>query len=236
MRIFGLGIARTTFVPPAFAGWSRLLTCARGSVLVRTPGSTVAVFGDRGLFLSETSPEIVARGQADIRILHTRLPARPGAVVRVTRLLSEIVERMVERGYLDPRVEPDRRILEVAADEYDGLRDTDARLALDHPAGSPVAFLTALWTTIPAPSVLEAASLLGCSTRTLARLFSNLTGVGAATWRRRCVLTAAIAQIAAGASVTEAALDADYATASAFIGACRREYGRTPHAFLRRTA
>jgi AraC-like DNA-binding protein len=236
MRIFGLGIEAMTFSPPRYRDWSALLTCARGTCVARTNAGVVPVFGDRGLLLERERVELTVRQRADIRVLYTRGRAEQRLrCVQITPVLAAIIERFVERGYLDPQIARDRRMLAVAADEYDGLVSPQTTLMMAHPPDPTIRSATSLWMDHPAPSLEETAYAIGCSVRTLQRAFSTRAGTGAATWRRRCAIIAALMMISAGATVTSAALDTGYATASAFIQACRREFGRTPLALLRRS-
>jgi AraC-like DNA-binding protein len=234
MRVFSLGITATTFTPPRYDGWSRLLTCPRGAVVVRTGRSVTPLYGERGLILGNADPEIVARSRADVRILHTRIPSEPRSV-RVPRLLAELIERIVEIGYADPRTGRGRHLLQVCADEFIALSELRDDLAFHHPDDTMLRRLLALWTASPAPALDATARMLGVSTRTLARTVALRFAWGAAALRRRCVLTAALAHVASGSTVTDAAYEAGYATASAFIYAVRREFGRTPASLLRRS-
>jgi methylphosphotriester-DNA--protein-cysteine methyltransferase len=68
----------------------------------------------------------------------------------------------------------------------------------------------------------------GASSRTLQRLFASETGLRFAEWRRRLRLLHAAALLSAGASVTDAGLDAGYQSTSAFIAAFQRQLGDTP--------
>ncbi|HEX2814968.1 MAG TPA: AraC family transcriptional regulator, partial [Phenylobacterium sp.] len=68
----------------------------------------------------------------------------------------------------------------------------------------------------------------GASLRTLQRLFLAETGLSLETWRGRVRMQQAVVSLSAGAPVTEAALDAGYLSASAFIAAFKRAFGVTP--------
>jgi AraC-like DNA-binding protein len=68
----------------------------------------------------------------------------------------------------------------------------------------------------------------GASLRTLQRLFLAETGLSLETWRGRVRMQQAVVSLSSGRPVTEAALDAGYQSASAFIAAFRRTFGVTP--------
>lgn len=75
--------------------------------------------------------------------------------------------------------------------------------------------------------------LAGVSERTLARLFLRQTGMSFGEWRQRLRLLLALTALERGEKVTVAALEAGYASASAFIAAFRRSFGVTPSAMFR---
>ena len=64
--------------------------------------------------------------------------------------------------------------------------------------------------------------------KTLQRLFQAQTGLSLEAWRARVRMQQAVVALSAGAPVTEAALDAGYQSASAFIAAFKRAFGVTP--------
>src|SRR6201999_700948 len=67
----------------------------------------------------------------------------------------------------------------------------------------------------------------GASRRTIERRFRDETGLGAARWRRRARLAAALDALARGDPPARVALDVGYATISAFGAMTRAELGRT---------
>lgn len=71
----------------------------------------------------------------------------------------------------------------------------------------------------------------GASLRTLQRCFSEETGFSIEAWRQKARLIHAAAALASGASVTAAAFDCGYDSASAFIAAFRKQFGVTPGKF-----
>ncbi|MBM3585064.1 MAG: AraC family transcriptional regulator [Alphaproteobacteria bacterium] len=74
---------------------------------------------------------------------------------------------------------------------------------------------------------------VGASGRTLARLFVAETGMSFGRWRQQRRLIAALESLPQGRPVTEAALDAGYATPSAFCAMFRRALGTSPSRFSR---
>jgi AraC-like DNA-binding protein len=80
--------------------------------------------------------------------------------------------------------------------------------------------------------LVELARVAGASKRTLERLFLVDTNMSFGRWRQQLSLLHAIRLLAGGDKVTTVALDAGYATASAFISMFRRALGTTPGAYF----
>lgn len=78
----------------------------------------------------------------------------------------------------------------------------------------------------------EWAGLVGLSERSLARNFRLQTGMSFGDWRQRMRMLLALAALERGERVTRVALDAGYASASAFIAAFRKTFGVTPSAMF----
>jgi AraC-like DNA-binding protein len=74
---------------------------------------------------------------------------------------------------------------------------------------------------------------IGASERTLARAFLADTGLSFGRWRTRLRLSAALADLAAGAPVSTVSRTVGYESTSAFVAAFRRETGATPAAYFR---
>ena len=70
--------------------------------------------------------------------------------------------------------------------------------------------------------------MAGMAGRSFARRFAAETGLPLSAWRRRARMLLAIERLAAGAPVTDVALEAGYDSLSAFIHAFRRDLGCTP--------
>jgi AraC-like DNA-binding protein len=77
---------------------------------------------------------------------------------------------------------------------------------------------------------------IGASERTLARAFLAGTGLSFGRWRTRLRLSAALAELAAGAPVSTVARTVGYESTSAFVAAFRRETGVTPAHYFRSTS
>ncbi|WP_027016781.1 AraC family transcriptional regulator [Comamonas composti] len=71
------------------------------------------------------------------------------------------------------------------------------------------------------------------SPRSFTRLFRQQTGMSFGAWRQQACLMAALSRLAAGASVTEVALDLGYDSPSAFSTMFKRQLGQPPSGFAR---
>ena len=79
------------------------------------------------------------------------------------------------------------------------------------------------------------AQMISVGERTLIRRFLAETGMTFRQWRRQARLLAALEQLGAGASVSAAAFDVGYASASAFIAAFREAFGCAPGRYFEET-
>lgn len=183
---------------------------------------------------------------------------RTGVVAEVRGLRSQTVLRVCVRAAppaltalpaaaLTPSEQVRTRLLGLArpgVDEADALRARGE--ILDDLAGSPALLLEHL-AVDDTPARVVARALLGnpaddtrltgwaerlhVSSKTLQRDIDRVYGTSFTTLRTRIRLRAAVAYLQDG-SVTETAHLVGYASASAFVSAFTREFGRTPGAFL----
>jgi AraC-like DNA-binding protein len=75
--------------------------------------------------------------------------------------------------------------------------------------------------------------LAGASERTLERLFRSEVGMSFGAWRQQARLLRGLEHLAAGDSVSTAALRVGFQTPSAFIAMFRRAMGTTPGRYFR---
>ncbi len=214
--------------------WGQLIYAASGVMRVKAGDMLWLVPPARAIWApAGTEHEIRARGDFAMRTLYIEpefgrgLPADCRAI-EVTPLLRELVLRIVAIGMLKDG-EPRRRTLAQAA--LDELAEAEVLpLSLPLPRDPRARRLADLLRDDPACGLeLDAlARRAGASARTIQRLFLEETGVRFAEWRQRLRLIHAAGLLSAGASVTQAGLDAGYASTSAFIAAFRKQFGRTP--------
>jgi AraC-like DNA-binding protein/quercetin dioxygenase-like cupin family protein len=149
-------------------------------------------------------------------------------VVDVAPLLRELVLRAVEMGQLRRDDRGDARLLAMIIDEIRALPETP--LHLPEPRDARLRRVTEALRAQPADDrpLAAWARVAGASPRTLARLFRQETGMSFGQWRRQARLATALEGLAAGKSVKSVAIDAGYASSSAFVAMFRRALGTTP--------
>lgn len=214
--------------------WAQLVYAASGVMRVATPAAAWLVPPTRAIWVPGGTPhEIEMRGAVAMRTLYlapSGEDARLGAcrAIEVAPLLRELILHIVRIGLLDAD-DPTHARLEallvdlLAAGETAPLElplptDARARAFADRVLAEPGA----------EASLAHMAKGAGASLRTLQRLFQAQTGLPLETWRGRARMQQAVVSLSAGAPVTEAALDAGYQSASAFIAAFKRTFGVTP--------
>jgi AraC-like DNA-binding protein/quercetin dioxygenase-like cupin family protein len=214
--------------------WAQLIYAASGTMRVSTPSATWLVPRTRAIWAPAGAVhEIEMRGVTAIRTLYVS-PRVTGPqtdacrAFEVSTLLRELILHIVTRGALRWSAPEDTRLCGVLLDQLaasetspSGLplpRDRRARRVAERLLAEPAA---------KAP-LRELAHDAAASVRTLQRLFLNETGLSIEAWRTRAQLQHGLVHLTAGASVGAAALEAGYASASAFIAAFKKSFGMTP--------
>ena len=214
--------------------WGQLIYAASGVMRVRAGAALWLVPPARAVWApAGLEHEIWARGEFAMRTLYLEpgfardLPGDCRAL-EVSPFLRELVLKIVGIGMLsagDPR---QRTLAEALQHE---LGDAEVLpLSLPLPADPRAVRAAERMQADPGADLqlAQLARLAGASVRTLQRLFLDETGLRIAEWRQRLRLLQAAGLLGSGASVTEAGLQAGYASTSAFIAAFRRQFGRTP--------
>ena len=171
-------------------------------------------------------------GAASLRTLYMR-PGLDGlapncTVIAVSALLRELILRAVEIGFLDARERTHTAMTDLIVQE---LR-AHATPAIDLPMPRSALLRRIAEHVAQAPGDrsghVKLAMRFGVGVRTLERGFVADTGLSFGRWRRQARLLHALRRLGAGAPVKQAALDAGYQSASAFIAAFRETFDTTP--------
>jgi AraC-like DNA-binding protein/mannose-6-phosphate isomerase-like protein (cupin superfamily) len=185
---------------------------------------------------SNAEHEVYFPGEVSLRNLFVDASATRGmppacTVLKITPLLRELIERSIAFGDQYTRNSPGWRLMQVILDE---LREAEAT-ALHLPMARDKRVLHVMHGLLKQPSdprdLDDWAQSAGASSRTLARLFVNETGLGFGQWRQRLLLQQAVTRLGHGESVTTVAAELGYQSLSAFVGMFKRELGVTPRRY-----
>ncbi len=214
--------------------WGQLVYAASGVMRVVTPDAAWLTPPTRAIWVPANTPhEIEMRGVVAMRTLYLA-PAGGNPrletcrAIEVAPLLRELILHIVRLGMLTDG-DPAHERLEALLVDLLAAAET-APLALPLPADPRAKGFAQGLLDDPGgrASLAGLARGSGASLRTLQRLFLAETGLALDAWRGRARMQQALASLGAGASVTEAALDAGYQGPSAFIAAFKRAFGTTP--------
>jgi AraC-like DNA-binding protein len=219
--------------------WAQLIYARVGLMHVEVEGLVWFVPPTRGVWIPPRVPHRIGiKGEVALRTLYISA-ARAGGVKRgveafeVSPLLSEMILHILSKGMLDPRTPEHDRLAGVLIDLIGAAPRID--LALPLPRDERALRLAERLRADPSDKrdLEELAVEAGASLRTLQRCFADETGLTIDAWRQKARLVHAAAALAAGASVTVAAIDCGYDSPSAFIAAFRKQFGVTPGKFER---
>ncbi|WP_430426317.1 helix-turn-helix transcriptional regulator [Phenylobacterium sp.] len=154
--------------------------------------------------------------------------APPTRAIWVAPLLKELILHVVQLGMLDVDDLGHARIEGLLLDLLADAQTVPFQLPLPTDPRAR-AFADRILADPGAEAALAAlAKAAGASLRTLQRLFLAQTSLSLEAWRGRARMQQAVVSLSNGAPVTEAALDAGYQSASAFIAAFQKAFGVTP--------
>jgi AraC-like DNA-binding protein len=227
-------------VPPAAGLWHQLVCATRGALTVRTDRCAWVVPPHRAVWMpAGFQYRLEMSGVVAVRMLYIR-PRKRGdpkfprecAVVNVTPLLRELIQRTVSLGALDATVPAQKRLIGVILDELKVLIAVPLQLPMPRD-GRAVQFATmANRESGVAPSTETLLRKSATSRRTMERIFRAETGMSLGQWQRRQTLLNALRRLAAGENVSGVAGELGYNSASAFIAMFRRELGQTPKRYF----
>lgn len=221
-------------IEPHTHPWGQLIYAAAGVMRVKAAGRLWLVPPARAVWApAGLEHEIRARGDFAMRTLYIA-PALAKSLpevcvgIDVPPLLRELIVHIVGLGMLREGDADHEALAQVAVSLLRSPQPLPSSLPWPRDPRA-VAAAERLLAEPSEPTELAAlARACGASARTLQRLFLDETGLGFSDWRQRLRLLHAATLLADGASVTEAGLEAGYASSSAFIAAFKRQLGRTP--------
>jgi AraC-like DNA-binding protein/mannose-6-phosphate isomerase-like protein (cupin superfamily) len=217
--------------------WAQLVYARSGVMHVTVEGRVWFVPPTRAIWIPNGVRHCIGvQGEVALRTLYIA-SERAGPLKRdvealeVSALLSEMILYILSIGMLDPKIAEHDRLAGVLMDLIATAPGTD--LALPLPRDLRALKLAEHLRGDPADrrDLDTLAAETGASLRTLQRCFSEETGLTIEQWRQKARLVHSAAQLASGASVTDAAIGCGYDSPSAYIAAFRRQFGVTPGRF-----
>lgn len=213
---------------------AQLVYATRGVMTVETDDGIWVVPPERAVWVPAfVGHSIRMTGAVEMRTLYLAPEIAPIAgaaccVVQVSPILRAAIVRAI--GFPNPYPEHGReaRLVGVILDEIRAA--PSAPLHLPMPEDARARRVAVAFRSDPGDrrSLSAWARHAGSSERTLERLFQREVGVTFRAWQRQARLLRALEVMAAGASVTAAALEVGFDTPSAFIAMFRRAMGTTP--------
>ena len=229
-------------VPLHFHDRDQLVYASQGVMTVRTGKGTWVVPTHRAVWIPETVPHsITMSGKVAMRTLYLKarlarsLP-RDCCVINVSPLLNELILHICNCGSLDKKVAWQRHLIDVVVDQLKAIQSVPLQLPnLSDPRALKVAeaLMADPGNRQPLAQICRES---GATRRTIERLFQEDTGMTLGKWRQQLRLMQAMRLLGDGAKVTQAALEAGYATPSAFIAAFRKSLGTTPTLYFKTSA
>jgi len=209
-----------------------------GVMTVKTEHGTWVVPPHRAVWIPpRTEHEASLTGAVAMRTVFVapascrRMPDRC-VVVSVSTLLRELILAAIEVGEVQRLNPHEQRLIGVLLDQMHAAEPMPGHLA--HPSEPRLRELTdeLLRDLSDGRTLQDCAVALGMAARTFARLYLRETGMTFGAWRQQQRLMESMRLLAAGSSVTEAALATGYDSTSAFIAMFRRAMGVSPGKFF----
>ena len=220
--------------------WGQLVFASAGVMRVATDTQTWLVPPTKAIWLpAGTAHRLGARSDLALRTLYIA-PGRAAplagspATLEVAPLLRELILHILALGMLAPARPAHDRLAGLLVDLLQAARPQDLSLPL--PIDRRALDLAERLLDAPADDrdLALLATDVGASLRTLQRVFPKETGLTIEAWRQKARLIHSVGCLAAGARVTDAALDSGYQSVGAFIGAFTRQFGVTPGRYFAR--
>jgi AraC-like DNA-binding protein/quercetin dioxygenase-like cupin family protein len=214
--------------------WAQLVYAASGTMRVATPGAAWLTPPTRAIWVPGGTPhEIEMRGAVAMRTLYLAPAGHHPSLaacrsIEVAPLLRELILHIVRIGMLEAGNPAHGRLEDLLVDLLAAAETAPLELPLPRDPRAAAFAGRLLAEPGEAATLAALARGSGASLRTLQRLFQAETGLSLEAWRGRARMQQAVVSLSAGAPVTEAALDAGYASASAFVAAFKRAFGVTP--------
>ena len=236
---FARSYARGDVLPYHRHNRAQLVYANKGTMTVKTRTASYLVPPQRAVWMpSQIEHGIEARSAFSMQSLYidpdrvTGLPESVG-VLQVSPLLRESIAAVIAAGNDYAADGPVARIMSVIVDQILAQPAVDI-LMLPLPEDPRLLRITEALIDNPADSrdLVQWASRVGASPRTLNRLFPAQTGLTFREWRQQRRLLRALELLDQGVRITDIALELGYESTSAFIAMFRRYLGTSPGRYL----
>ena len=211
----------------------QLLYASAGVMSVITDHDSFIIPPQRAVWIPDgLDHEVSCRGSVSLRTLYINSKYQRGErnchIVEVSPFLQSLIVEVTHFTWNSIPNDREEKIVDLLLDEilsapnipYTAPMPTDPRL------------IRVCKSIIDDPSDrkdIDKFAMIACmSRRSLTRAFKKETGMSVAVWRQQVRLLEALSLISTGASVTSAALDVGYESASAFSTMFQRAFGVSP--------
>jgi len=224
-------------VIPAHAHWEdQLVYASQGVMTVRTSRGVWVVPPQRAVWIPARIPHSLRMsGAVLMRTVYFRprmaksLP-RACCVLNVSPLLQQLILQLCLYKELSRRSRIQAHLIDVLIDQFETVKAVP--LQLPNPRDQRAARVAATLEKDPERSLDDACQRAGASKRTIERLFQQQTKLSLGKWRQQLRLMRSLQLLAAGEKISYTALEAGYATPSAFIAMFRKALGTTPRLYF----
>lgn len=223
---------------------AQLVLCLQGVMRVQTQTASWTLTPGRALWLPGNVPHALT-ALSDIRSASLYLDPKLARAfwpqarsMLISPLLQVLMQTLVE---IELQPQPDlARVDLISPLLLDEIRRASDGSVCNLPLPSDRRLLNICQQLLATPAsgdtLEEWGQRVGASSRTLARLFREQTGITFTQWRQQLRLSEALVQLAQGQTVLRTANQLGYQSPSAFISMFRRLMGETPQRFLRISA
>lgn len=214
--------------------WHQLVYATHGAMTVETPYGAWVVPPHRAVWVpAGFAHSIRMTGAVRMRTVYFRPDVVVGvpddcAVVHVTPLLRELILEVLRLRMLYDDVPEHERLTGLIVDRLEQGDEAPLKVRLPSDARARRVAENARADLTSMRSVADLAIGSGASARTIERVFRCETGLTFGQWLQQVRALHAIERLAAGDTVTQAALSVGYESTSAFIAMFKRVMGSTP--------